>query len=606
VELPGSIAIGRLFGGVPMYIGDLKSLYLLWVDLAKNHRYQTFFDERDITTFMKRAENEGLSFLTTTLPSLGKALDSFHATTVWETPSGFQTDDEGYPIFMGNPIKRALRGESLAVDYVRQMTYVFYKLEVPYAEDLVEDFLQKFKKTDDELLFSINWADNSVAWLIEDTRRIILSVLCNTNPYDIRPYHGSGATACRTKPHDKWHKLRYYKKLDETYPYSETFYYNPTHLVDELDRMEFSEDRDPRARVALVPKDSRGPRVISMEPAELMFVQQGLMRLLYDTIETHKLTSGQINFSDQTKNRELALTASITGNYATLDLSEASDRVSLELVQRVFPQNWVECLEACRSEETILPNGEIVKLNKFAPMGSACCFPVEALVFWASARAICRLVSPKHREVKVYVYGDDIIVPTNFADAVMKGLEMIGLQVNRSKSFVQGPFRESCGGEYHNGMDVTPVRIRKFLDRSHTTVATGADLCNNFIAKFGYDDSIGLIDIVETALGYHFPRTELSLPATIRTIPRACNDVFFRRRWNKNLQRWEHRILQPSTKRLLLRPPNWCELLRKELARDSEGYSARNVNFIKTEVLKPGEYVASHSIRTKWVWTWLG
>jgi len=591
-----------------MLMGNLKSLHLLWVNLAKNQRYSAFITERDIKTFEKRAEHEGITFLTTTLPKIGKALDSFHSTTVWKTPEDFWSDGEGVPLFLNGAIKLALKGNSLAVDIVRQMTLMYYKLEVEHDPNTVAKFLDQFKTIDRGLSSCIVFEDSSTSQLIQDMKRMIEKILYKEDPLDIRPCHGSGATACRTANWDKWHLLRYFAKLDDVYSYSEYFFYSVTHLVDEMEKLEASNVSVPRARVVLVPKDSRGPRIISCEPAELMFIQQGIMRKLYRILENHHFTSGQINFSDQTINRLLAQKSSQDGSYATIDLSEASDRVSLDLVRAVFPPSWVECLEACRSEETILPNGEVVKLNKFAPMGSACCFPVEALVFWTCAQATMRRKRSRSRSL-AFVYGDDIIVPSEFFEDVMSGLTSIGLMINKEKSYSTGPFRESCGGDYHNGYDVTPIRVRSIPSAKGTGLSTCADLCNLMIAKFGIDAMRQTISDLEASVGYIFPRTLLPLPATIRDRPNASNDVFFSRRWNINLQRWEHRIITLSCKALAKQSPNWGELLRKELQRGGTEQPAGEYEHWTKPVdakLKPGEYADIHSARQKWTWVWLG
>jgi hypothetical protein len=165
---------------------NLKSLCLLWTDLAKNHRYAELHEERDLKTFDDRVSAEGLSFLTTTLPKIGRALDNYHSTAEWKCPDSFRSkiywystvrgkffplgdpkDDEvmqlliaepdddvailHIPVFLGKAIKLALEGDSLAVDYVRQLSYIFYKLEVQYEPALVAEFLESFKRTDREL-----------------------------------------------------------------------------------------------------------------------------------------------------------------------------------------------------------------------------------------------------------------------------------------------------------------------------------------------------------------------------------------------------------------------------------------------------------------------
>ena len=348
-----------------MLDGNLKSLGLFWANLASNQRYETYVQEEDISTFWRRLSNEGLTFLTVVLPRIGKALDSFHSTSEWEAPSGFETrnaissdldsteQDKNLlpilPLFLGNAVEAAMNGDSIAVDCVRQLTLVFYKLEVDYGEEKEQQFLASFKKTDEDLLSVFDDVDCFRDDVIDRMGRLIKRILVNSDPLDISPSHGSGATACRTPNWRKHHRpLHYYAKLDDVFPYSDYFFYNHTHLCDEYGRLENSLPQSvPRARVCLVPKDSRGPRVISCEPAEFMFIQQGIMKKLYKTLETHPLTSGYVNFTDQTVNRELARIASKGKvRLATIDLSDASDRVSLVLVERFFPPNWSRAFEA--------------------------------------------------------------------------------------------------------------------------------------------------------------------------------------------------------------------------------------------------------------------
>jgi hypothetical protein len=611
--------------------GDLKSLRLLWTNLARTS-YTAYVSEEDISTFERRVEHEGLTFLTVVLPTLGKAIDNYHSTMVWTSPPDFKLQkDMDFPIFLGKAVSRSLDGDSSAVDCVRQLSYMFYKLEADYDETTISQFLDRFVKTDLDLANAIDFEDVTTSKLVAEIRRIIGVVLCNEDPLDIRPCHGGGATACRTSNKDKYHLIRYFPKLDDVFSYSDYFFFSLTHLSDEYEKLEASQQSDPQARVCLVPKDSRGPRVISCEPAELMYIQQGLMKKLYKVLESSSVTAGQINFSDQTINRAKALEGSVTNQLATIDLADASDRVSLELIKRIFPPQWVRALEACRSEETILPDGRIVKLNKFAPMGSSCCFPVEALVFWASVVASIRIslnCSPRTfnlhtKEVfdytserkgwwdpeksDVYVYGDDIIVPSLFYEEAIDGLQRVGLTVNLSKSFADGPFRESCGGDFYRGVDVTPVRVRKFIRHQGSGLATNADLANEFVAKFGLGNSLNLIDIIEETQEYPFPRTLMPRPVALVAAPCASNDVFFRRRWNKYLQRWEHRVLALTSSSSEEHPPNWGELLRKELSRDV-AVSGKYTHplAIMDSVLDPGYYTEPHSVCTKWVWTWLG
>jgi len=617
--------------------GSLKSLLLLWENLAQNQRYSPYVEKMDITTFHTRATNEGLTFLTQVLPLIGKALDRYHSTFEWAAPEHFVSFERivnierdlnespavlSIPLFLGYAISCALEGDSVAVDCVRQLSFIFYKYEVPHDDRTVERFLEKFRQTDSGLsCFSDNEANHASLSLIAKMKVLISRVLCNTDPRIITPSHGGGATACRTENKDKYHTLRYFPELDEVYPYDDLFFYSPTHLIDAIKRLEDAPLGVRQARVCLVPKDSRGPRVISCEPAELMFVQQGLMKLLYEVIETHYLTAGQVNFTDQTINRELARQGSITDEYSTIDLSDASDRVSLRLVELVFPERWVECFKACRSDTTLLPDKSVVKLNKFAPMGSACCFPVEALVFWACAEA-STIGVPGYESRSTFVYGDDIIIRSDLFERVTEGLQLIDLLVNKDKSYRVGPFRESCGGDYHIGYEVTPIRIRKALSSHGTGFVRNADLANLFIAKYGWNDAAPLVEIIEEAIGTVYPRTLLPIPCTVRKDPDVHNDVNFSRRFNRELQRIEYRVPSLSMSTINAHLPDWEELHRMELTKHSpdrmdillgrnnsfgdEGIRYENITKVIDSKLRPGQYADPHSARTKWVWTWLG
>lgn len=161
---------------------------------------------------------------------------------------------------------------------------------------------------------------------------------------------------------------------------------------------------------------------------------------------------------------------------------------------------------ASRSGSTLLPCGTEVPLRKFAPMGSAVCFPVEAICFWALALAaayssnatiigewsgyINRLFTDRlrpHERERVSVFGDDIIIESQHVNAVMEVLEAVGLSVNRDKSFWEGPFRESCGHDYFKGRLVTPIRCNHLLDDNKSARFHACSLANNLMNKFGVD-----------------------------------------------------------------------------------------------------------------------
>jgi hypothetical protein len=101
--------------------------------------------------------------------------------------------------------------------------------------------------------------------------------------------------------------------------------------------------------------------------------------------------------------------------------------------------------------------GKPILYEKFSSMGNGYTFALETLIFWALGKAVNSLTGG----VVLSVYGDDIICSDCSAALLMEVLQWCGFVLNRDKSFVTGPFRESCGADWHTGTRVTPQYIRK-------------------------------------------------------------------------------------------------------------------------------------------------
>ncbi len=204
-------------------------------------------------------------------------------------------------------------------------------------------------------------------------------------------------------------------------------------------------------KLATVPKNAKTDRCIMVEPIINTFLQKGVGRWLRDRL----LRKAGVDLRDQSRNQKLARVGSLTGSYATLDLASASDTISRELVASLLPYPWWVLLENLRSD-IILHDGRKHVLQKFSSMGNGFTFELESLIFFAIASVTCETG-------EVSVYGDDIIVPTSYAADVMKNLEMCGFSLNKEKSFIDGPFRESCGGDFFEGFDIRPVYVSGLL-----------------------------------------------------------------------------------------------------------------------------------------------
>lgn len=244
------------------------------------------------------------------------------------------------------------------------------------------------------------------------------------------------------------------------------------------------------SRTIFVPKTISKLRTISMEPATLQYIQQGVMYELYRYIENHPYLGDRLPLRNQETNQYMALLGSRTGSHATIDLSAASDSVSWSLIQRVFrrtPQLY-RWLLATRSRETLLPDGTRLRLNKFAPMGSALCFPMESLLFAAVVEHAFRRTQTQAKlshpgrsfseTLDWCVYGDDIVLPTDCFEYTVCVLESLGFTVNETKSYSSGKYRESCGKEYYGGFDITPLYYRIPFCNGVTTPSVYGALCS--------------------------------------------------------------------------------------------------------------------------------
>ncbi len=241
------------------------------------------------------------------------------------------------------------------------------------------------------------------------------------------------------------------------------------------------------SQTIFVPKSYKTFRTISMESSTLQYLQQGVWKEIDRVVSASSYLRNRIGFHEQERNQRLAREGSVSRNYATIDLSAASDSVSYSLVKELFRgTKLLRYLVATRSRRTLLPDGRVIDLKKFAPMGSALCFPVETIIF----ASICAYVTRGHGVSGDFsVFGDDIIVPTQCVDQLMRILESLGFRVNREKSFYHKDswFRESCGKEYCDGFDVTPLRVsRQFAhEQEFIKLASLIDLANGAY-KHGY------------------------------------------------------------------------------------------------------------------------
>jgi hypothetical protein len=217
------------------------------------------------------------------------------------------------------------------------------------------------------------------------------------------------------------------------------------------------------ARLTTVPKNAKTDRVICVEPDLNMFFQKGLGAVIRRRLQRWGLLLPHA----QQINAEYARVGSANGRLATVDLSSASDSIHLGLVQRLLPPDWVELIEQMRSPSVVLPSGQHVLLTKVSSMGNGFTFELETLIFYALSLAVIELFARPDSDRQCTVFGDDIVIASELVGVLTEVFSHLGFVVNTKKTFSEGPFRESCGKHYFNGVDVSPFHIDGPVDTIH-------------------------------------------------------------------------------------------------------------------------------------------
>jgi hypothetical protein len=443
----------------------------------------------DWKTIKSRVKEEGLPFLTITLPRFGKdllvGLDQGRVDR--HLFVGFQRKGE-LPRFLGGFLDRIFDRstgvllDSVDIDSIRsvlQLTLIAEKIELDTSRKRQAKAFRDFVKCEQDVRqfeSTVSPEELRAFGRVSDLlwRELFTKVDENIYRGEIIPRHGPGATADKLKGNQKFVQTEWPARLERIFPSREMLISNDVSFFKELDRVNILEPGAERpVRVITVPKTQKTPRIIAIEPTAMQYVQQGILERFVEGIESSDTLRNLIGFMDQSPNQILAHEGSLTGDLATLDLSEASDRVSCLLVAVMLRnhKHLAMGVAATRSTKADVPGHGVLTLSKFASMGSALCFPMESMVFMTCvflgiSRELNKPVTKKMIKSflgSVRTYGDDIIVPVRFVDSVVATLTDYGFKVNANKSFWTGKFRESCGKWYYAGEEVTPIRLRQLL-----------------------------------------------------------------------------------------------------------------------------------------------
>lgn len=523
----------------------MKSPMLLWKLLAEDLASRCCTSATlDIKYVQLRFENEGFSFFTMTLPEYASDFHNCleHGSLDHASFLRFKKR-RGHPeLFQGFlglifDLDSGVLLDDPSIDAIlaiRQLTLLYSKLFLVSSEERRKLAMDGFVECEQDVRRFDAIRTESQLREFGSASDLLFRGLFSRVDSDIQlgkllPKHGPGATADKLSGNGKYRLYTWTDRLEEVFPFGDFLLPNWRFYADRGHPVHLEPGSEIPVKVTSVPKTMKTPRIIAIEPTAMQYAQQSIRISITRYVSQDKLLTKLIGFLDQTPNQELALEGSKTRTLATLDLSEASDRVSNQLVREMTSQ-WPylhKAIDACRSRKADVPGHGVLRLAKYASMGSALCFPFEAMVFLTivfmgiakSLNTPLTMDLIKRYQSEVRIFGDDIIVPVDHVHSVVSMLTDYGLVVNTSKSFWNGKFRESCGKEYFDGHDVSIVKVRKVFptQRKHVNELIGYVELRNQLYLAGYWSTCREMDKWISRIIKHFPVVLPSSPVLGRT-----------------------------------------------------------------------------------------
>jgi len=479
---------------------------------------------------LERLNHEGFAFLTDTLPALGKALDEGLKSGHFNLPSAFKHMHgcRKLPQCLGSLFSTIFdsSGKILstpnieAIRALRQVLFYFYKTELSCSLEKEERVIESFLKDEYDGV-----AENAFVKhykrihpksthhaILEAGKRELFRIFGDYNrntKYSLEFSHGPGAVADASID----------AKDNCPIPFTLSEYWGSClHGSDDFESQthkQVASARDTRlelkartSKVTLVPKDSRGPRLIAVEPTWHQYLQQGIRKWMYTRTEKSDIGK-HVHFTDQSRNQALALLASLEGMLATLDLKRASDRNYLGLVTELWslvPALLDDVLH-CRSEFYSIDGVVRGRYEKFAPMGSALCFPFLALSLYALIWGWWWTEGGNRDDFILDVVGDDLIIESRYAIPIISVLTNFGFIVNEEKSCINSRFAESCGVDAFDGVNVTPLKLSEVPHRDARFESAAKIVAHaNLLRERGLNALSGFwFQIAENLLGFRIP-----------------------------------------------------------------------------------------------------
>jgi len=504
--------------------------------------------------------------------------------------------------------RAVFNGHDDLIRLYRSVLRLMYKLKIAHTNDQETKALERFQtnnrscKDRDDL----GYHGHSSPGYLEAVKRIVQNTASPGLVHErIYPAHGPGAVY---EQHTSWLKSSeqtYYESAENTFPASEYLSVDYLHYMERInigtsptyEVIPLQWESEIPCRLSFVPKDARGPRAICTHPTNIMMIQQGQWRALGMYIA--RTIGRNVCIPDQSVNSDMASLGCRLG-YGTIDLSDASDRIPAGLVRLLFGEETYSWLSATRATRVMYKGRHLCDLSMFAPMGSALCFPVESLVFYAITAATVERLGGSRDDV--YVYGDDIIAPCKYIEAVMEDLRWFGFIPNPSKSYWKGFFRESCGNDVFIQRTITPLQVKEPIRPDSIESWSAWDDASRRAHELGWHAvgtalSIGL----EQAIGFRkLPVGHYGSKGIVyRTPPDGAHAV--RQSWSFDYFCLQQRVLQLDARTFTVRS-HTRECVRDALCRLEWQHRKSQLESCGIKVGQETRYALPKGVRAKYGW----
>ena len=223
-----------------------------------------------------------------------------------------------------------------------------------------------------------------------------------------------------------------------------------------------------------VPKSAKIDRAVRPNTLIGSFRSIGIGRM----IEKRLKRLGVDISRQQDVHKRMARDGSRRRHNVTMDLSAASDSFTPALINRLVPRRWYNELKLGRVPHLTVGGTygkNLLYSPSFMAMGIGYTFPLMTLCYMAVLLSIQNLVGVKGR---ISVFGDDLIFPVKMYPYVLQILTDLGFKINEDKTFWKECFRESCGGDFYDAVDV-----RAASPKGVSTLLEGGYAISSYVFK---------------------------------------------------------------------------------------------------------------------------